>query len=83
MTNSLGYIVVHLVPDSPVAGPIFGTYLHGLALRVIDANAGSPTNPAYLSDPVYSSPLNWFSWPGIQGYISGTSVTGGRPVRFG
>ena len=50
MTNA--YIVVRLVPEAPVDGPTFATYLDGLRLQLIDAYTGAP-----LSDYVYSSPL--------------------------
>ena len=55
MANSPGYIVARLVPESPVSGAAFGTYLDGLRLQAFDANTGAP-----LSDYAYSSPLNLF-----------------------
>ena len=63
------YIVIRLVPESPVDGATFGTYLDGLQLQVFDANTGEP-----LSDFVYSSPLILFQWfplgPGYLGVVS-------------
>ena len=46
------YVVIRLVPDSPVDGATFATYLDGLQLQLIDAYTSAP-----LSDYAYSSPL--------------------------
>ena len=46
------YLVIRLVPDSPVDAATFGTYLDGLELQVLDANTLQPR-----SDFVYYSPL--------------------------
>jgi len=46
------YLVVRLVPEAPIDGATFTTYLDGLQLQVFDAYLGTP-----LSDLVYSSPL--------------------------
>jgi hypothetical protein len=47
----LSYIVIRLIPESPVDGATFATYLDGLRLQVFDAYTGDP-----LSDFAYSSP---------------------------
>jgi hypothetical protein len=52
------YLVVRLVPEAPIDGATFTTYLDGLQLQVFDAYSGEP-----LSDIVYSSPLSFFQWP--------------------
>lgn len=52
------YLVVRLVPEAPIDGATFITYLDGLQLQVFDAFTGTP-----LSDIVYSSPLSFFQWP--------------------
>jgi hypothetical protein len=39
----MSYLVVRLVPDSPVDGGTFGTYLDGLQIEVYPANASSST----------------------------------------
>jgi hypothetical protein len=51
------YIVIRLVPQSPVDGGTFGADLNGLELQVLDANTLAP-----LSDFAYSSPLVMFQW---------------------
>ena len=70
---SQSYIVIRLVPESPVDGATFSTYLAGLALQVLDANSPSPPS-APLSDLVYASPLTIFQWPGLTGYFSVVSA---------
>jgi hypothetical protein len=52
------YLVVRLLPEAPVDGASFSTYLDGLQLQVLDAFTNAP-----LSDLVYSSPLSLFQWP--------------------
>ena len=47
------YLVIRLVPDSPVDAATFSTYLDGLQLQVIDANTLQPR-----SDFAYYSPLS-------------------------
>jgi Tc toxin complex TcA C-terminal TcB-binding domain/Protein of unknown function (DUF2934) len=64
------YIVIRLIPDSPVDGATFATYLDGLRLQVFDAYTKAP-----LSDFVYSSPLVLTQWPGVNGWLSLVSVT--------
>lgn len=64
------YIVIRLIPDSPVDGATFATYLDGLRLQVFDAYTGDP-----LSDFVYSSPLVLTQWPGVSGWLSLVSIT--------
>jgi hypothetical protein len=70
------YLVVRLVPEAPIDGATFTTYLDGLQLQVFDAYLGTP-----LSDLVYSSPLSFFQWPlgysDLSGkfYASGSTVT--------
>ena len=46
------YLVVRLVPDSPISGATFTSYLNGLRLQAVDAYTLAP-----LSDYVYASPL--------------------------
>src|ERR1700722_15207649 len=46
------YLVIRLVPDAPVDGPTFATYLDGLQIQAFDAYTGAP-----LSDYAYASPL--------------------------
>jgi hypothetical protein len=53
------YLVVRLVPEAPIDGATFSTYLDGLQLQVF--NAFDSTVP--LSDVVYASPLSLFQWP--------------------
>lgn len=76
--NMSSYIVVQLVPDSPVDGPTFGTYLDGLQLQVFDAYKKPETA---LSDFVYSSPLVLFQVPGL-GLLSAVSITTSAPTEF-
>jgi hypothetical protein len=62
--------VIRLVPDSPIDGTTFATYLDNLALQVQDANTG--TN---ISDLAYASPLAVFGWPpGSTNYLSVASA---------
>src|ERR1017187_2354308 len=63
------YVVIRLVPESPVDGATFGTYLDELSLQILDAHTGNP-----LSDLAYYSPLNLFQWPGLDGYFSAVSA---------
>lgn len=56
------YIVARLVPESPVDGATFTTYLDGLQLQLLDAYTGAP-----WSDYVYFSPLILTSWPSLTG----------------
>ena len=53
---NLPYLVVRLVPDAPIDGATFTTYLENLQLQVLDAYTKAP-----VSDLVYSSPLSLFS----------------------
>jgi hypothetical protein len=52
------YLVVRLLPEEPIDGATFTTYLDGLQLQVFDAYSAQP-----LSDIVYASPLSFFQWP--------------------
>src|SRR6266536_3226506 len=63
------YIVIRLVPESPVDGATFATYLDGLALQALDAHTGEPR-----SDLAYSSPLILIDWPGVAKRLSIVSV---------
>src|ERR1035441_2799634 len=63
------YVVIRLVPESPVDGATFGTYLDELSLQILDAHTGKP-----LSDLAYYSPLNLFQWPRLDGYFSAVSA---------
>ena len=67
----MAYLVIRLVPDSPVDGATFATYLDGLQLQVIDAYTGAP-----LSDFVYYSPLTVFdNPPGSGAYGAGVTAS--------
>lgn len=75
MSSSL---VVRLVPESPVDGGTFRTYLDDLRLQVFDAYSGKP-----LSDIVYSSPYVLTQWGGAPGqWISVVSVAISAPTKF-
>ncbi|MFZ0420270.1 MAG: neuraminidase-like domain-containing protein [Candidatus Sulfotelmatobacter sp.] len=72
-----GYLVVRLVPDAPVDGGTFSTYLDDLRLQVFDANTGNP-----VSDFVYSSPYVlteggglFGEWISLATLITSTSTT--------
>jgi hypothetical protein len=60
------------VPQSPVDGATFSTYLDGLAIQAVDPNATGPGQVA-LSDLAYSSPLSVFRWQG-SGYLAAVSA---------
>ncbi len=65
------YVVIRLVPESPVDGTTFSTYLNDLSLQLIDANTGK-----ILSDQAFSSPLAVFPWPPGSGrYLTVASAT--------
>jgi Tc toxin complex TcA C-terminal TcB-binding domain len=76
-SSSPPYIVIRLVPESPVDGATFATYLDGLALQVIDANTSLPR-----SDLAYSSPLILFQWPGAGGWMSLASAPTSEPTSY-
>ena len=64
------YVVIRLVPESPIDGATFSTYLDNLALQVLDANTGDP-----LSGLAYASPLTVFQWSvGSPTYLSSVSA---------
>ncbi|MFZ1010707.1 MAG: hypothetical protein WAN65_27960, partial [Candidatus Sulfotelmatobacter sp.] len=72
------YLVVRLVPESPVDGGTFSTYLDDLRLQVFDAYTSAP-----LSDIVYSSPYVLTQWGGALGqWISVVSVATSEPTKF-
>jgi hypothetical protein len=50
------YLVVRLIPEAPIDGATFATYLDNLQLQVFDAYTGAP-----VSDLAYSSPLTLFA----------------------
>lgn len=64
------YIVIRLVPDAPIDGATFATYLNGLQLQLIDAYTGAP-----LSDYVYASPLLTAEQPAGYGPENGAVVS--------
>ena len=76
-----GYLVVRLVPESPVDGGTFASYLDNLQLQVFDANS-PPDNPTPLSDPVYSSPYGLTLWGPTGGWIAGVSVMTSQPTQY-
>jgi hypothetical protein len=64
------YIVIRLVPESPIDGTTFSAYLDNMALQVLDANTGLP-----LSGLACASPLAVFQWPPSWGaYLSVASA---------
>ena len=72
------FIVVRLVPESPVDGGTFSTYLDDLRLQVFDAYSGDP-----LSSFVYSSPYVLTQAGGLfGGWISVVSITTSAPTPF-
>ena len=70
------FVVIRLVPESPVDGTTFGTYLTDLSLQLVDANTGN-----YVSDQAFSSPLSVFPWPpGSDTYVTvASALTSGFP----
>ncbi|HEY6315084.1 MAG TPA: hypothetical protein VIY52_30365 [Streptosporangiaceae bacterium] len=77
MGSNPPYVVIRLVPSSPVDGATFATYLDGLALQIVDANTGLPR-----SDLAYSSPLILFEWPGASGWMSLVSAPTSQPTSY-
>jgi hypothetical protein len=77
MGSNPPYVIIRLVPSSPVDGATFATYLDGLALQVIDANTGQPR-----SDLAYSSPLILFEWPSASGWMSLVSAPTSQPTSY-
>jgi hypothetical protein len=73
------FIVVRLVPESPVDGGTFSTYLDDLRLQLFDAYTGAP-----LSGFVYSSPYVLTQAGGIFGtnWISAVSLTTSAPAQY-
>ena len=65
------YIVVRLVPESPIDGTTFSTYLNDLTLQAFDAYSDGTS----VSEEAYASPLSVFGWPpGSGGYLSVASM---------
>src|SRR6266567_3892356 len=71
------HIVIRLVPQSPVDGATFGTYLDGLALQVFDAYTQAPR-----SDIAYASPLILSEPPGATGNLAAVSVPTVEPTSY-
>jgi len=72
------FIVVRLVPESPVDGGTFSTYLDDLRLQVFDAYSGDP-----LGGFVYSSPYVLTQGGGLFGsWVSVVSITTSAPTPF-
>lgn len=71
------YVVIRLVPESPVDGTTFSTYLDDLSLQLIDADTGMT-----ISAQAFCSPLAVFQWPPGSGqYLTVASeVTSGAPA---
>src|SRR5215467_1387774 len=64
------FVVIRLVPESPVDGATFSTYLDDLAIQVVDANTKTP-----LSGLAYASPMTVFQWfAGSGAYLSAVSA---------
>ena len=81
----MSYLVVRLVPDSPVDGGTFGTYLDGLQIEVYPANASSST-PALGSTSIDQSNLMLVEVPWLSGvYVASVSkvVEQGTPENSG
>ena len=62
MTNpspntSTSYVVIRLVPEAPIDGATFSSYLNGLTLQAVDAYTGE-----VISDAAYGSPLTMFPY---------------------
>src|SRR5215469_6956187 len=72
-----GYLVVRLVPESPVDGATFTTYLDNLQLQAFDAYTGNP-----VSNFVYSSPYTLTQWPTLSGYLSLASVVTSDDTKY-
>ncbi|MGB9226180.1 hypothetical protein, partial [Mycobacterium sp.] len=65
------YVVIRVVPESPVDGATFSTYLNNLTLQLFDAY----TNDA-VSDVAYASPLSAYGYPpGSGGYLSAATIS--------
>ncbi|MFI5915061.1 neuraminidase-like domain-containing protein [Dactylosporangium sp. NPDC051541] len=79
MSASPPYVIIRLVPQAPVDGAAFATYLENLALQLFDANSSPPVP---LSDYAYSSPLIFTQWPGAPGYYSTVSVATAQPTHY-
>lgn len=71
------YLVIRLVPDSPVDGATFATYLEDLRLQVIDANTLLPR-----SGLAYSSPMIMVEDP-VAGWIATVSAPTNSPTGYG
>ena len=72
------YLVVRLVPQSPVDGATFSTYLDGLALQAVDANTGDA-----ISALAYSSPLSLFHWQGSGTLLAAVSAPTSKDAAKG
>lgn len=79
MGSTSPYVVVRLVPESPVDGATFATYLDGLSLQLMDAYLQPPTP---RSDLVYASPLILFQWAGNPGWVSLVSAPTSEPTSY-
>jgi hypothetical protein len=65
------YVVIRVVPESPIDGATFSTYLNDLTLQAFDAYTDLP-----ISEEAFASPLTVFGWPpGSNGYLSVASVS--------
>lgn len=72
----MAYIVIRLVPESPVDGGTFATYLDGLRLQMFDAYTDKPLSPF-----VYSSPIVLTNGGGLLGnWISTVSLVTSAPT---
>jgi len=79
----MSYLVVRLVPESPVDGGTFGTYLDGLQIDVYPADAASGT-PPLGSTPINQSNLLLVEVPWLPGvYVASVSklVEQGTPEK--
>lgn len=59
------YVVIGLVPESPVDGTTFGTYLNDLSLQLVDANTGNPVTAITSTKVTLSGDPSSFVPPGM------------------
>ncbi|MGD0063986.1 MAG: hypothetical protein ABSB76_11165, partial [Streptosporangiaceae bacterium] len=76
--NDTSYLVIRLVPDSPVDGATFSTYLNDLKITVVNAHTGQP-----ISAEADVSPLALTEWPaGSGGYLTTATQTTSAPTNY-
>jgi Tc toxin complex TcA C-terminal TcB-binding domain len=76
--NNPPYLVIRLVPESPVDGATFSTYLNDLKITVLDAYTGQA-----ISAEADVSPLALTEWPaGSGGYLTSATQTTSAPTSY-